>query len=73
MDKQTEEMIDTELLIRNSKLLFPELEDWQINIAVEAHVKSHGTFCPHVDVDIEEVERIKQSMTHGLTYDYDQK
>ena len=33
-----EETLDKELLLRQSKLLYPEVEEWILNIAIEAYI-----------------------------------
>jgi hypothetical protein len=35
-----EETLDKELLLRQSKLLYPEVEEWVLNIAIEAYLNA---------------------------------
>lgn len=35
-----EETLDKELLLRQSKLLYPEVEEWILNIAIEAYLNA---------------------------------
>lgn len=34
-----DEEMNKDLLLRQSRLLYPEVEDWVLNIAIEAYVK----------------------------------
>jgi hypothetical protein len=34
--------LDKDLLLRQSKLLYPEVEEWVLNIAVEAYLNTKG-------------------------------
>lgn len=63
MNKEKE--FDRDLLIRQAKLLYPEAEEWVIEMAVDAHIKGNGEL---PDVSIEEAMKIKNSMFDGLEY-----
>ena len=34
--------IDRDLLLRQSRLLYPDVEDWVLNMSIEAYIKSLG-------------------------------
>ena len=37
---ETFDEIDRDLLLRQSRLLYPEIEDWILNMSIEAYIKS---------------------------------
>jgi len=38
---KTFDAIDRDLLLRQSQLLYPEAEDWILNMALDAYINSH--------------------------------
>ena len=56
LDFTDDQKLEYDLLVRQSKLLFPEAEVWTIKMAVEAYVKSGGK---RADVSPEEIEAYK--------------
>jgi hypothetical protein len=34
--------LDKDLLLRQSRLLYPEVEEWLLNLAIEAYLKEKG-------------------------------
>jgi hypothetical protein len=34
--------LDRDLLLRQSRLLYPDVEDWVLNMSIEAYIKSLG-------------------------------
>ena len=34
--------IDRDILLRQSRLLYPDVEDWILNMSIEAYIKSLG-------------------------------
>lgn len=69
MNKVNEEMesleIERELLLRQSKLLFPEVENWLLEIAVDAYLKNGGE---KVAINEEEASQVKSSFFQDLEY-----
>lgn len=57
--------MERELLIRQTKLLFPEVEDWTIEMAVDAYIKGEGEL-PEISED--EAMEVKNNMFQGLEY-----
>lgn len=47
--------LDRDLWIRKTKLLYPEVENWVIEMAVDAWIKNEGK-----DVEINEEEVVKE-------------
>lgn len=64
MDKEYEEY-DRDLLIRQAKLLYSDVEDWIIEMAVSAHIKTGGQ---KIEIDEEAVQQEKAKMFKGLEY-----
>jgi hypothetical protein len=64
MENNDEEM-DRELWIRKTKLLYPEVEDWVIEMAVDGWLKNGGE---KVDIDEEAVQQEKDKMFKGVEY-----
>lgn len=56
-----------EMLIRETKLRFPEVEDWVISMAVKAHLNLE-TLGSDYDPNPEEGERIKKTYFDGIEY-----
>lgn len=50
--------IDKDLLLRQSQLLYPEVEDWILNMALEAYINSLGK--PLGAFDVLEERRLKE-------------
>ena len=42
MDKLIEDEFEEDMLLRETKLLFPEAEEWLLKIAVKAHINLKG-------------------------------
>lgn len=57
--------MERELLIRQTRLLFPEVEDWTIEMAVDAYIKCEGQL-PEISED--EAMKVKNNMFQGLEY-----
>jgi hypothetical protein len=56
-----------EMLMRETKLRFPEVEDWVISMAVKAYLNLE-TLGSDYDPNPEEGERIKKTYFDGLEY-----
>ena len=66
IEKQMEDLeIERDLLLRQSKLLFPEVEEWLLTIAVDSYIKNKGK---KVIINEEEAAKVKQSFFQGLEY-----
>ncbi len=42
-----DEEMNKDLLLRQSRLLYPEVEDWVLNMAIEAYVNELKSLLPH--------------------------
>lgn len=56
-----------EMLVRETKLRFPEVEDWVISMAVKAHLNLES-IGDNYNPNAEEGERIKKTYFDGLEY-----
>ncbi len=52
-----DESLDKDILLRQSKLLYPEVEEWVLNIAIEAYLKQRG-----IDTNSGELKEEMQEM-----------
>jgi pyruvate/2-oxoglutarate dehydrogenase complex dihydrolipoamide acyltransferase (E2) component len=62
---ENDEEMDREIWIRKTKVLYPEVEDWVIEMAVDAWLKNGGE---KVEIDEEVVQQEKDKMFKGLEY-----
>jgi hypothetical protein len=67
MSSEIEEdiQIERELLLRQSQILFPEVETWLLEIAVDAHLKNGGE---KILVDEEQAKKVKDGFFQHLEY-----
>lgn len=63
----TYDELDRDLWIRKTKLLYPEVEDWVIEMAVDAWIKNEGK---EIEFKKEEYERERANMFQGTEYMY---
>lgn len=56
-----------EMLLRQAKVLYPELETWILEMAIKAHLNLE-TLGSDYDPNPEEGERIKKTYFDGLEY-----
>ena len=52
-----DESLDKDILLRQSKLLYPEVEEWVLNIAIEAYLNQRG-----IDTNSGELKEEMQEM-----------
>lgn len=57
--------IERDLLLRQSRLYFPEVEEWLLEIAVDAYLKNNGE---KLEINEEEALKVKNSFFQGLEY-----
>ena len=62
---ENDDEMDRELLIRRTKLLYPEVEEWVIEMAVDGWMKNEGK---KIEIDEEAVQKEKDKMFKGLEY-----
>lgn len=57
--------LEFDLLLREARIRFPELEDWILNMAVKAYINNNGEKLVY---DKEEAEAHKKTYFQGLEY-----
>ena len=60
--------LDRDLWVRKTKLMFPEVEDFVIEMAVDAWLKNEGKSFELNEETKEEARKYKQGMFEGLSY-----
>ena len=60
-----EEEIEKELLLREARLLYPDVEEWVLNMAIKAHLKLNGE---KFVSDVERGNNIKNQYFQGREY-----
>ena len=64
-DEEEDIELEEEMLLRNAKLLFPEVEEWILKIAVKGHLNLNGR---ELKRDIEKAEEYKKRYSTELNY-----
>lgn len=65
IEDKTFDEIDRDLWIRKTKLMYPEVEEWVIEMAVDAWIRNEGK---DIEFKKEEYEREMDNMFQGTEY-----
>ena len=65
MDIEEDKEIEEEMLLRESKIRFPEVEEWILKMAVQAHLKLEGK---RFISDVKKGNELKKSYSQETTY-----
>lgn len=60
--------IDRDIWIRKTRLMYPEVEDWVIEMAVDAWIKTKGEALEFDEETLAKAQKTRDEMFQGLEY-----